>query len=207
VVGLEQAGKQVLLQAGNPLKVYLKIPPMPVHNPKCTRHELNIYAPPVTQTVFREKKYLWCKHSVKTLSVNGDEVYLALPPLTIVFYHFSTGSWRHTHKSYSKLFYIASIGEAVTLLDQDLSLSHENLVQLPEFLKDFDKVKTEMEVEGYAASQRLFNVNVNAYRILLLYRQCTSECTSVQAQSTPSIPSISGRVSSISFSFQGGEER
>jgi len=197
--------KQVLLEAQHPLKVYLKMPPMPVHNPKCTHHELNIYAPPVTLSFFKEKRYLWCKHSLKTLNVNGDEVYLALPPFSIVFYHFSSGSWRHTYKSYSKLFYVADSQGSETVLDEDssLSLSHENLVRLPESLRNFDKVKAEMEVEGYASSQRLVNVNVNAYRILLLYRQCTSVQAQQTQTQTQSTPSISGRVSSLSFGGEG----
>jgi hypothetical protein len=201
VVGLEV--KQVLLEAQHPLKVYLKIPPMPVHNPKCTHHELNIYAPPVTLSFFKEKRYLWCKHTTNYLKVDGQEIYLALPPSSIVFYHFSSGSWRHTYKSYSKLFYVAHSDLGETVLDEDssLSLSHENLVRLPESLRNFDKVKAEMEVEGYAASQRLVNVNVNAYRILLLYRQCTNAQPQQTRQTQGgNVPSISGRVSSISFS-------
>jgi hypothetical protein len=157
-----------------------------------------MYAPPVTQTVFREKKYLWCKHTVKYLGVKSDEVYVALPPFSIVWYYYSSGSWKHTYVSFSKLFYVSETPKSETPLDSDLSLSHENLVHLPESLRNFDKVKAEMEVEGYAASQRFVNVNVNAYRILLLYRQCTS----MQAQQTKqtqggNVPSISGRVSSL----------
>ena len=52
VTGLDQAAKQVLLQAGNPLKVYVKTPQMPVYNSKCTNHILKAYAPPVTLSIF-----------------------------------------------------------------------------------------------------------------------------------------------------------
>jgi hypothetical protein len=202
VVGLDQAAKQVLLQAGNPLKVYLKIPPMPVHNLKCTKHTLNIYAPPVTLSFFKEKRYLWCRHAINYLKVDGQEVYLALPPFSIVWYYYSSGSWKHTYVSFSKLFYVSQISMSETVLDSEkgLKLSHETLAPLPEGLRNFEKVQAEMEVEGFSLTQRYPNINVNAYRILRLVRD-GGQPQPTQAQSTSS---ISGRVSSISFSFQGG---
>jgi hypothetical protein len=203
-VGGLEVDKQVLLEAGKPLKICIRTPQMPTYNIKCTRHELNIYAPPVTLSYFRQKKYLWCRHSLKTLSVNGDEVYLALPPFSIVFYHFSSGSWRHTYVSFSKLFYVSQAERSETVLDSErgFKLSHENLTPLPDHLKNFEKVEVEMQVEGYSSSQRFQNVNVNAYRIIRLVRDGGQP----QPAQTQSTPSISGRVSSISFSFQGGEE-
>lgn len=198
---MDQAAKQVLLQAGNPLKVYVKTPQMPVYNRKCTRHELNAYAPPVTLSTFKDRRYLWCRHTVKYLRVEGgEEVYLALPPLSIVWYHYSTGSRRHTYKSFSKLFYVSQAQRSETVLEEGLSLIYENLVPLPEELKNFEKVEAEMQVEGYSSTQMYSGINVNAYRILRLARGAQPQA---QAQAE-SASLISGRVSSISFSFQGG---
>jgi hypothetical protein len=196
-----EVDKQVLVEAGKPLKVYINVPKMPVHNPKCTKHSIDVYSPPITLSFFKERKYLWCKHTTSYLKIDGQEVYLALPPFSIVFYHFSSGSWKHTYVSFSKLFYVSETPKSETLLDSDLSLSHENLLPLPDYLKNFEKIEVEMQVEGYSSSQRFPNVNVNAYRILRLVRGLAQP----QPAQTQSTPSISGRVSSIFIS--GGEER
>jgi hypothetical protein len=177
-------GGNEVVSAGEMLSVKIVIPQMPVDNWKCTNASIYVYSPPVTVSEFNGKKYLWCKHYEKSFKPEGDEIIIALPKLSIVHFHYGTGTHRHTGHRYNVKFIARNNDEVEVEVNDEVGknniiLKVQNLILLKTLLPtNYDEDLAEMQTKGFAASRSKEDVNVAAYRIMKIAQKISIPLTS-----------------------------